>query len=162
MEDAKFLLMPSDSWINPLFPPQVPSLMLCKMQRSPCLQSQGCQGSEAVAGVFPHRRNGLGAAPGALPEGWNGIHPPSPVPCPPEAGWAGKGKQPGREGARLWEGRRAESYLPINQDINLNYEHLKKTEVHAKEYSVRQGSLWCHLFSWQAAEIAAIEEVPSS
>lgn len=155
--------MQSFSWLHQtiespfVFPPQVHSLMLCKVQKSPCLQIQG---SEAVAGVILHSRNGLGAAPSALPEGWNGIHPPPPaagwaVPWEREGAWAKKEHSSGR-------GRRVESHLPINQDINLNYEHLKKTEVHAKEYSVRQGSLWCHLFSWQAAEIAAIEEVPSS
>lgn len=76
--------------------------------------------------------------------------------------WNGKGKEPGLKGAWVCKGRRVGSYLPINQDINLNYGHLKKTEVHAKEYSVTQGSLWSHLFLWQAAEIAGTEEVPSS
>lgn len=160
MEDARF------SWRHqttelPFVSPQVHSLVLCKMQKSPCLQIQGCQGSEAVAGVILYSSNGLEQllCPSRGME-WD----PSCPPCCLELGeqCPGKRKEPGLKRAQRCEGRRVESYLPINQDINLNYEHLKKTEVHAKEYSVRQGSLWCHLFSWQAAEIAAIEEVPSS
>lgn len=43
----------------PFFSPQVHSLMLCKMQKRPCLQIQGCQVPEAVAGVILYSRNGL-------------------------------------------------------------------------------------------------------
>lgn len=50
-----------------------------------------------------------------------------------------------REGG-AFTGRGERSCLRINHDINLYYEYLKKAKVHAKEYTIRQGSLWCRLF----------------
>lgn len=157
-----------------------------KQRKAFCLQIQSTgQAHEAAAGVTLYSRNeicthranagkGNAASCSALPAWeWGTLlsaHLPlllciSHSPCArweDAKYWNAQGKEPGLRGALVCKGGRIGSHLLINQDINLNYEHLKKTEVHAEAYSVRQGSLWCHLFLWQAAEIAGTEEVPSS